>query len=100
MFARWHRRYWTGRTDVGAVEPGVPFVVVTGGSEGIGFAIAKRFAAEGRAVLLVARRDRVLVDAAADLRRHSGVRVETLALDVTAADAGAQIDAAAARLGG
>ncbi len=100
MFERWHRRYRTAGDDDRAAPQGVPFVVVTGGSEGIGFAIAARFFAEGRAVLLVARRDPVLAAAAETLRRGSGGRVETLALDVTANDAGALIDAAVARLGG
>ncbi len=39
--------------------------VITGGSAGIGFAIAKRFAAEGAAVFITGRRQAAL-DAAVD----------------------------------
>lgn len=99
MFERWHRRYWRGRAGQVAAAAGIPFVVVTGGSEGIGLAIAKRLAADGRAVVLVARRDNVLAAAAEELRRGGG-RAEVLALDVTEADAGRRIDHTVARLGG
>lgn len=64
------------------------FVVVTGGSEGIGFAIAHRFARRGQHVLLVARRQGRLDVAAGEIRARpgvalpSGVHVLTLALDI------------------
>lgn len=101
MLSWWHRRYWT--PDVAALERAaglVPFVVVTGGSDGIGFAIARRFVRDGRAVLLVARRAERLSEAQNELRASSASRVGVLALDVTAANAAADIEAAVERLGG
>jgi 3-oxoacyl-[acyl-carrier protein] reductase len=61
--------------------------VVTGASRGIGRATAKLLAAEGAHVLLVARGEDALRDAA----QECGGTVETLALDVTAPDAGERI---------
>ncbi len=69
-------------------------VVVTGGSRGIGLAIARRFAKAGHTIVLVARHREALDAAAAELRTKSGVRVVTLALDVTEPDAPHRIDAA------
>ncbi len=74
--------------------------VITGGSVGIGLAVAEGFAAEGASVLLTARgRDRVEA-AAADIARTFGVRALGVAADVaTAAGCGAVI-AAAQGMGG
>src|SRR5262249_24420226 len=53
----WRRRYWRADREALAAYAGLrPFTVVTGGSEGIGLALARRFAAAGNDVLLVARR--------------------------------------------
>jgi len=93
---------WIGRSahpDPGALAAitGLsPAVVVTGGSRGIGRAIAARFAGLGRDVLLIAREGEALAAAAAEIAREAGVRVVPLALDVTAADAVARLDAALA----
>ncbi|HEY2264080.1 MAG TPA: SDR family oxidoreductase [Streptosporangiaceae bacterium] len=57
-------------------------VLITGGSRGIGFAVAEALAAEGAAVGLVARDAAALTDAAARLAPH-GVPVATAAADVT-----------------
>ncbi len=74
-----------------------PFAVVTGGSDGIGLAIAERLAARGQAVLLVARRADALQAAAERIRRaFPMVRVETLPLDITALNAPQIIDQALA----
>jgi 3-oxoacyl-[acyl-carrier protein] reductase len=61
--------------------------IVTGASAGIGRATAAALAAEGAAVLLVARGEGPLADAAARCRAAGG-SAETLALDVTAPNAG------------
>jgi 3-oxoacyl-[acyl-carrier protein] reductase len=63
---------------------------VTGASRGIGREVALRLAAEGARVLLVARNEENLSDAAAECKGAT-----TLALDVTAPDAGERIVAAA-----
>ena len=61
--------------------------IVTGGSSGIGLATASLLCAEGASVLLVAR-DQDRLAAAASTAGRAGGRAETLALDVTADDAG------------
>lgn len=57
-------------------------VVITGGSQGIGLACGRIFAAEGAAVVLVAR-DPGRLQASADELAASGARVETLAADLS-----------------
>ena len=56
--------------------------VVTGGSEGIGRAIALRLASEGAHVALCGRREAALADAAAEIRQVGGDGVTTAVLDV------------------
>jgi 3-oxoacyl-[acyl-carrier protein] reductase len=63
---------------------------VTGASSGIGRATAVSLARERAAVLLIGRREQPLAEVADECRRAGG-RVETLALDVTAADAGERV---------
>ncbi|MBI4950492.1 MAG: SDR family oxidoreductase [Myxococcales bacterium] len=61
--------------------------VITGGSSGIGLALAKRLVRLGSAVVLVARRKDVLDAARAELLRDApGASVEVVALDVARAD--------------
>lgn len=60
-------------------------VIITGGSEGVGAAAARRFAAAGANLVLVARTRRNLEQIAEDLRGQA--RVVTMAMDVTDADA-------------
>jgi len=69
-----------------------PMVVITGASEGIGRAFARRYAAEGRDLLLIARRPEPLALLAKELRAAHSVRVEALAQDLTAPDALDAID--------
>lgn len=76
-----------------------PAVVVTGASEGIGIAIAHRFAAAGHTVLLIARRAEALAAAEADVTSRSGARAFALSLDITATNACTRIDDELARLG-
>jgi 3-oxoacyl-[acyl-carrier protein] reductase len=74
--------------------------IVTGGSRGVGFAIAESLAREGAALGLVARGQQGLDDAAGRLAVH-GRPVTTVAADVT--DGGAlehAVDQIADRLGG
>jgi short-subunit dehydrogenase len=64
----------------------LPVALITGASRGIGAATARRFAAEGFDLLLVARGLADLEGLATELRAQ-GRRVETLALDLTQAEA-------------
>lgn len=75
-------------------EPGpmLPLALVTGGSDGIGLAIAKRLAAEGRDLVLIARGVEGLEAARRQIVDQHPVRVSILPLDLTASDATAQID--------
>jgi NAD(P)-dependent dehydrogenase (short-subunit alcohol dehydrogenase family) len=74
--------------------------LITGGSRGIGFAIADALAAEGAAVGLIARGADGLASAAARLAGH-GVPVTTAAADVTDTPAlGRAVEDVAAAFGG
>ncbi len=80
-------------TALAAVAALAPATVVTGASRGIGYAIAARFAEIGHTVVLVARSQADLDDAASRMRaRLTGAKVSALVLDVTATDAGEVID--------
>jgi 3-oxoacyl-[acyl-carrier protein] reductase len=75
--------------------------LVTGGSRGIGFAVAEALAAEGAAVGLIARDADHLAAAARRLRDRGPVTVATAAADVTDTPALRRaVDAIAAELGG
>jgi NAD(P)-dependent dehydrogenase (short-subunit alcohol dehydrogenase family) len=75
--------------------------VVTGGSRGIGLAIARALAAEGADVALVARTEDVLTRAAADVARQSGRNVIAVPAD-TGVDASVatMVGLVVAQLGG
>ncbi|MCW2609980.1 MAG: 3-oxoacyl-ACP reductase [Cryptosporangiaceae bacterium] len=74
--------------------------LITGGSRGIGLAIARALVAEGAAVALCARGEAELADAVASLAA-SGGRAGGIRADVTdEADLTAAVDRAAAALGG
>ncbi len=64
----------------------LPAVVVTGGSEGIGLALAARFRDFGQTIILVARNRERLAAAAAKLARPEGPQILTVALDLTELD--------------
>jgi uncharacterized protein len=96
----WRRRWWRPDPAALAAYAGLrPTVVVTGGSEGIGRALARRFAAAGNDVMLVARRTAPLEEVAASIRVDFKVQAVTVPADVTAPGAIATIDAALAARG-
>lgn len=83
-----------------AIEGLRPATVVTGASEGLGFALARRIAREGRVVVLLARTDETLDEAAGELRAaYPEAAVIAKTLDVGQKDAPAQLDALLAQHG-
>jgi uncharacterized protein len=97
----WRRRYWRPSARLTPDDREfAPFVVITGGTDGIGLALAHRFASVGHNVLVVAR-SVPTVRAVADVltREHTSAAIG-LALDVTASDAAARIDQALVDAGG
>ena len=89
----WWRRPLEGpRYESGPFAGLSPVTIVTGGSEGIGAALASRFAAAGHQVLLVARKEPQLIEAAAKIEAQHRMTVATLALDITRPDAPHVID--------
>ena len=67
--------------------------LITGGSKGIGRAIARGLARQGVNVVLLARGQELLEKTADEIRKESGVKVLATAADITKAD---QVDASAA----
>jgi NAD(P)-dependent dehydrogenase (short-subunit alcohol dehydrogenase family) len=57
-------------------------VLVTGGSKGLGLAIARRFASEGCDIHLASRTKAVLEEAAETIRRQYPVKVQAIAIDL------------------
>ena len=79
---------------------GTKVAVVTGGTRGIGLAIARRLAADGHDLVVTYRGDEEAAAAARTALEPAGRRVETIAADVASADgAGTTIEAAMQRLG-
>jgi short-subunit dehydrogenase len=96
----WRRRWWRRDPQAIAAYAGLkPMVVVTGGSEGIGYALARRFAAASNGVMLVARRPGPLREAADRIGADYKVEAVPVSADVTAPDAIAIIEAALAAHG-
>src|SRR5690242_8579096 len=90
---------WIGRRAVpapdalAAVAHLRPATVITGASEGLGLALARRIAKEGRAVMLVARSIDTLVAAADELRNaYPRALVIEEVLDVGRMDAFEQLE--------
>jgi short-subunit dehydrogenase len=71
-----------------------PWSLVAGASDGIGEAFARRIAARGVNVLLLARREALLAGLAAGIRAEHGVEAEALVADLTAPDLGARVETA------
>jgi uncharacterized protein len=96
----WRQRWWRPDPQALAAYEGLrPMTVVTGGSEGIGYALARRFAAAGNDVMLVARRPEPLREAAESIRVEFKVEAVPVSADVTSPDAIAAIEAALAAQG-
>src|SRR5439155_3821695 len=76
-----------------------PIVLVTGGSRGIGLALARGFAARGHDLILVARDAERLQRAAAAIAAAHGVSVEHVSCDLAEPDAIARLMAAIAAAG-
>lgn len=77
-----------------------PIAVVTGGTRGIGLAIAERLAADGYDLLLTYRGDAEAAQAASETLASTGRRIEVISADVSTAEgASATIDAAIAAFG-
>ena len=74
-----------GPSPSGSFHGGI--ALVTGGSQGLGFAVAARLAAEGAAGLLLVGRDRVKGEAAAASLSTSECRAEFLSADLAFAEA-------------
>ncbi len=79
---------------------GGKLAVVTGGSVGIGLAVAEGFAAEGANVLIIARGEDRVTSEAARIAAKYGVGAHGVAADVATAEGCAKVVAAAAQLGG
>ena len=55
-----------------------PWAVITGGSEGVGAALARRLAAAGINLVLIAREEETLAGTAGGIRAESRVDIRTL----------------------
>lgn len=66
-------------------------VLITGASAGIGRALAACFAAGGHDLILVARREQVLQQLAAELNERHGVKVVPIAMDLASPQAPQQL---------
>ena len=68
-----------------------PWAIVAGASDGVGAAMAGELAARGLNIVLLARRQSVLDEAAGEIRERSGVQTRTLAVDLAEPGASAAV---------
>jgi short-subunit dehydrogenase len=68
-----------------------PWAVIAGGSEGVGVSFARKLAADGINLVLVARKPEPLAETAEAVRAEFGVVARTLGLDLTQPDAVEQV---------
>jgi short-subunit dehydrogenase len=78
---------------------GVPAVVITGATEGIGRALAEEFARGGHTLVLVARDEANLARVAGELSRKYGVPVRVTAEDLSTVEGCAGVEQALRRFG-
>ncbi len=81
------------------LETLAPATVITGATEGIGRALAEQFAREGHALLLVARDEARLAEAARELASTHSVDVKVFACDLATAEGCAGVEEALKRYG-
>jgi uncharacterized protein len=84
------------RSDGGLAQPAV---VITGGTEGIGRALAELFAKDGNNLLLVARDEAKLARTAAELTKAYPVVVKVTSQDLTTEEGRAGVEQALRRFG-
>lgn len=81
--------------DSSFIEKYGPWALIAGGSEGIGKSFAEQLAAQGFNLILLARKNDVLQETAAEVRAKYGVDVIAESFDLTAPDLGNRIEAVA-----
>lgn len=90
---RWIRRWAFPSAEALAAVAGLrPATVITGGSEGVGLALARHFAEKGNAVVLVARDEARLAAAAKAVVPEGAPPAVTLAHDIARPDTPAMLD--------
>lgn len=90
----WKRRAWRRNDKALAAFDGLtPAVVITGGSDGIGRAIAQEFASPDRSTVLVARNPQKLETTRKAIEVAGHNNILALPLDITSDDAPAQLAA-------
>src|SRR5262249_34913347 len=82
LLIHWRWRSRLALRSCHEVEP-TALAVVTGGSKGIGLETARGLARDGVRVMICAPRRSVLAEAAEDIHKTTGGKVETYPLDVT-----------------
>ena len=99
LISAWRSRYRLLHGSRERAEGLQPAIVVTGGSEGIGLALAEEFARFGGTIVLVARTPAALEEARVALAAKTGVEVKAIVADVASPDGPGAILGALARDG-